>query len=468
VNLKKLYPDRLVQASPAEKPAWDRLLGAVVFFRKADTPLDLAPLEAFAATGRPVVMDLPLYARARGLRVRETTGADAPQLRIVNERPATQGFHPGDSIPWFAGKKGAWTQRVLEGDFPAERVLAQSSRGGALLVAEQAGKGTLLATDLTGADEPVWNQPGSLNKYLFLGNLLGATVRYGTFFPERLKYADFVKAMQAAAKELPALRFEEEGPAVGEYKLCSLNLGDPQKPAFFLYGATHGSEWESAYGLLALARRLASRPEEKLFDAGRYCLKIIPIINPSGYDLFTRQNAAKVDLNRNGGEWWASFKGTDSNKDGVWGPGDYDWKGAAPFSEPETQTFRAVCERVKPYATLDFHGNGGGRGNNRCVVLPLLARDDNEERAQNAVRLFNEAMRDRYILQQAFCTEADQYTIETVGWDSQRPTIIETAAKGRYGFLCEVPAGYQGTYGIVMQTDIVIETCLAFFKAYQE
>jgi len=292
-------------------------------------------------------------------------------------------------------------------------------------------------------------------------------VRYGIHFPERWSYADFVKAMQAAAKEYPALRFEEEGPACGAYKLCSLDLGDPQKPAFLLYGDTHGSEWEPAYGLLALARRLASRPEEKLFDTGRYCLKIIPIINPSGYDLFTRQNAAKVDLNRNGGEWWESYKGTDSNKDGTWGPGDADWKGPAPFSEPETQIFRSVCERVKPYATLDFHGNGGGRGNNRLVVLPLLARDDNEERTEAAVRMFNEAMRDRYIIQQASCTEVDQYTIESVSWDSPRPTLIETACKGRYGFLCEVPAGYQGTYGIVFQTDVVIETCLAFFKSYQ-
>jgi hypothetical protein len=81
--------------------------------------------------------------------------------------------------------------------------------------------------------------------------------------------------------------------------------------------------------------------------------------------------------------------------------------------------------------------------------------------------MFNEAMRDRYIIQQASCTEVDQYTIESVSWDSPRPTLIETACKGRYGFLCEVPAGYQGTYGIVFQTDVVIETCLAFFKSYQ-
>jgi predicted deacylase len=199
----------------------------------------------------------------------------------------------------------------------------------------------------------------------------------------------------------------------------------------------------------------------------RYSLKIIPILNPSGYDRKTRQNAAGVDLNRNAGEWWETFRGKDSNKDGVWAASDYDWKGPAPFSEAETQTFRAICERVKLHAVLEFHGNAGGRGNNRLIILPLVARDENEERAYAAVRDFNRTIRDRYVLLEATRPGVEQYEIEAVHCDSQRPTLIETACKGRLGFLCEVPAGYSGTYGLVFQTDVVVETCLAFFRAYQ-
>jgi hypothetical protein len=285
--------------------------------------------------------------------------------------------------------------------------------------------------------------------------------------------------MQSLAAQHPdSMRFTEEGPANGAYRLCSLNLGDPKKPAFFLYGATHGSEWEPAYGLLALAELLASKPAAKrgraeggpadiLFDFKRYSLKIVPILNPSGYDLFTRKSAAHVDLNRNGGEWWDSYKGKASNKNGVWGPDNSDWKGPAPFSEPETQTFRAICEKTKIHAVLDFHGNAGGRGNNRLIVLPRTGREGNDERADNAVRDFNLVMRDRYVLKQAQCDRVEQYDIEATHWDGPRPTLIETACRGRYGFICEVPAGYSGTYGIVFQTDVVIETCLAFFRAYQ-
>lgn len=465
-SLRTLYPDRLVVSPPSDSPSWSQFRGAVAFARSAETRFDLPALEAFAQSGHPVVMDLELYSASRGAKLRTITAAHPTSLRIHREIAFTRGFQTGDSIPWGENSGGHWSQRVLDG-VSREKVIAESSEGGALVVAEPLGKGVWLATDLTGIREPIYNQPGSFNKYLFAGNALGGSVHFGRHFPRRLPYAELLEAMSALVAELPALRLLEEGPASGEYRIHSLNLGEPSNPTFFLYGATHGSEWESAYGLLTLARLLATQPPGKWLDTDRYAVKIIPILNPSGYDLNTRQNAARVDLNRNGSECWEAFRGRDSNQDGAWGPGDYDWKGANPFSEPETQTFRAICERTPLHAVLDFHGNPGGPGNNQLVVLPLTGRTDNEDRAAEAVQEFNEAMRNRYILQQANRPAIAQYNVETTNWDSPRPTLIETACKGRYGFLTEVPAGYGGTYGIVMQTDLVVETCLTFFKAYQ-
>ncbi|MBM3858694.1 MAG: zinc carboxypeptidase [Verrucomicrobia bacterium] len=451
-SLRTLYPDRLV----VETTPSSRCRGAVVFARQPGTRFDFAAIEEFAQRGNPVVVDLAVYAAMRNRTLREVISTNAPMLRVVRENRVTAGFKAGDVIPWCSGTAKRWTQRVLDG-VSRDKVMAESPEGGALVVAEK----SLLATDLTGLREPVYNQPGSFNKYLFAGNALGGTVRYGQHYAQRLNHAEFVEAMRKLVAEVPGLRLEDEGPASGDCRMYSINYGDPEKPAFFVYGVTHGSEWEPAYGLLRLARHLA------LVDAKRYSVKIIPILNPSGYDLNKRQNAAGIDLNRNGGEWWESFKGRDSNNDGTWGSGDYDWKGDGPFSEPETQTFRAICKRTRIHAALDFHGNSGGPGNNRIVILPLNAREDNEERAEVAVRSFNEAMRNRYVLQQANRPGVAQYDIEMMRWNSQRPTIIETASKGSHGFLVEVPAGYPGTYGMVMQTDIVVETCLAFVRAYQ-
>jgi hypothetical protein len=466
-NLETLYPRRITRSASGAQVDWESAQGAIVYLRDPAKAPDLAAVERFAASGKPVVMDLGVYARARGLELKETTGDDEPTLRIVEEDPITRGFRAGDTIPWYGGAKGAYTQRALATPGRA-RVLAESSRGGALLVVEKVGQGSVLATDLVTLPEPVWSRPGSFNKHLFLGNLLGKSTRYGRYFRERLTYEGFVAAMRALANEQPALRFMEEGPAHGDYRLCSLNLGEPGRPAFLVYGVAHGSEWEPAYGLLELARLLASPEGKGLFDTSRYSLKIVPIINPTGYDLFTRQNANKVDLNRNAIDHWETYQGRDSNKDGVYGPGDYDWKGTASCSEPETRTIRRICEELKPHAVLDFHGNAGGRGNNRLILLPRYARPENEELAYQVAEEFNQAFRDRYVLHEASRPGVQQYEIEAVQWSPPRPTLTTLATRDRLGFVCEVPAGYRGTHGTVFQTDVVIETCLAFFRVYQK
>ncbi|MFA7006353.1 MAG: hypothetical protein WC429_20075, partial [Verrucomicrobiia bacterium] len=172
------------------------------------------------------VLDLAVYAAMRGVQLRELSVTNAPSLRVVQEHRVTSGFKAGDSIPWGDGTAKRWSQRVLDG-VSRDKVLAKSSECGALVLAETLGKGVLLATDLIGLPEPLWNRPGSFNKYLFAGNALGGTVRYGRHYPQRLKYAEFVEAMRALAAELPALRLQDEGLASGAYRIHSLNLGDP-------------------------------------------------------------------------------------------------------------------------------------------------------------------------------------------------------------------------------------------------
>ena len=76
---------------------------------------------------------------------------------------------------------------------------------------------------------------------------------------------------------------------------------------------------------------------------------------------------------------------------------------------------------------------------------------------------FNQAFRDRYVLHGRAAPAAAE--IEAVQW-SPRPH--SPLAHATLGFVCEVPAGYRGTHGTVFQTDVVIETCLAFFRVYQK
>ena len=465
-SIQTLYPDQ-VATQPSAGAIDGGQFRAVIAFERGEQPaVDMDVVEAFVRAGGKAVVDLALYARARGLTVREAPVAQEDALlRIAAEHPVTRGFEVGDTIPWYAGERDAPVRRSLTGETPGS-VLAEAPDGSALVVYEELGEGALLATDLTGLLEPAYNVPGAFNKYLFAGNLIGETVRYGRHFDRRFTYAEFVDEMRALADAHDAVRLRDEGPGPEDRRMWSLTIGDEAKPAMFVYAAAHGSEWESAYGLLALARRLAERPDDGLFDFDRYRLVMMPIVNPWGYDNWRRQNDRGVDLNRNGDEHWADYSGRP-NADGVYGPGCYDWKGDGPFSELETQAWKRVLDRIQPHATLDFHGNTGGRGNNRLIMVPSTSALGNEDLARDGVMRFNHAIRDRYVLLEANRPAVQQYEIESVSWGPVRPTLTATACRDGRGFIVEVPAGYRGTYGTVFQTDVVIETCLAFFRAYQ-
>lgn len=465
-SLHTLYPKQIADVTPdttIDRTIYRRM---VALERGTEPSVDLKAVEAFVDAGGRAVVDLGLYARLRGVTVQEqVVSLDQAVLRIAREHPVTRGFRAGDTIPWYGGTREAPVRRSLQGEVPGE-VMAEAPDGSALVVLEEHGEGALLATDLTGLPEPVWNQPGAFNKYLFAGNLLGNSVRYGQYFPRKFTYAEFVEEMRALADRYDSAQLRDEGPGPEGYRMYTLSLGDETKPAMFVYGLAHGSEWEPAYGMLALAERLLEQPDEGLFNFDRYRLVMMPILNVWGYDNRRRHNPNGVDLNRNGDERWEEYVGRP-NDEGVYGPGCYDWKGTAPFSEPETQAWKRVLDRINPHAVLDFHGNAGGPGNNRLVFIPTTGLPGNEDGVYDAVRRFNEAIADRYVLHEASRPGVQQYEIESVSWESRRPTLIETACRDRLGFIVEVPAGYGDTYGLVLQTDVVIETCLAFFRAYE-
>ncbi len=463
-SLHTLYPGRMDTVSTAEGIDPEKYRSAIALERGDEHAVDMDAVEAFAATGGRVVVDLALYARARDLVLREeAVDPDDALLRIAVEHPVTRGFRTGDTIPWHGGERGAAMTRSVAGEVPGI-VMGEAADGGALLIFEEIGEGSLLATDLTGLLEPAWNQPGSFNKYLFAGNMLGESVRYGRHFERKLTYAEFMDKMRELADRHDAMQMRDEGPAEDDNRMYSLTIGDEEKPAFFVYAAAHGSEWEPAYGLLALAERLMERPEEALFDFDRYHLVMMPIVNPWGYDNRRRQNINGVDLNRNADERWEYYEGRE-NEDGVYGPFSYDWKGESPFSELETQAWKRVLDRTRARAVLDFHGNQGGY--NRLIIIQPTALPENEDLAHEAVRRFNQTFADRYVLLQSGAPELDQYDINSIRWGSLRPTLTTTAARSGLGFLKEAPAGYRGTHGIVFQTDLTIEICLAFFRAYE-
>jgi predicted deacylase len=111
----------------------------------------------------------------------------------------------------------------------------------------------------------------------------------------------------------------------------------PGGPLVLVFGCIHGDECAA----VDAARRAV--------DGG--CpppgggLVVVPNLDPDGLALGTRLNGSGVDLNRNFGEDWRPGGA----------PGDLEYPGPRPFSEPETRIARRVIRALRPDVTIWFH-----------------------------------------------------------------------------------------------------------------
>ncbi len=471
-----LFADGLERIEPPTTALAGDFAGALVLFRDAPPPPLNETLATFARAGGRVFMDLRAFARLHGTEAEAAElgplkGKSLPEqmatgLRVVKAADATGGFAPGQTMPRASWPEG--TLLVLPAAFalPGMEVLGVVADGRAGLVQMQLGEGSIVACDLLSLREPRHNQVDAYYKFTPASGALGNPVRLGRYYPAKLPYDGVVAEMKRLADAFPqTIRLEEEGPASEDYRLWSLNLGRPGAPLYFLYAAAHGSEWEPGYGLMAFAQRLAEGALTDAIDLDKVEIKIIPLLNPWGYERMRRQNAQGVDLNRQGDDLWDTFRGRDSNQDGVWGPGDYDWKGSAPFTEPEARVYQRIVANPNLHCLLDFHGNTAVTSN-KLAILPTTAKPENELLALDVQRLANERLRGRHLLRQNEENQVSPYLLDHIRLNQGTPTLLNSGARNRYGMLIELTAGYRDSYGTVLQTDVTAELCRALFLAY--
>ena len=101
-------------------------------------------------------------------------------------------------------------------------------------------------------------------------------------------------------------------------------------------GCIHGDEGAA----ITIARALDVQPA----PAGVQ-MWVVDDLNPDGFRLHTRQNADHVALNRNFPYAWAPL--------GL--PGDQQYSGPQPLSEPEARAAAGLIEMVRPDVTIWFH-----------------------------------------------------------------------------------------------------------------
>jgi protein MpaA len=109
------------------------------------------------------------------------------------------------------------------------------------------------------------------------------------------------------------------------------------EPLVLVFGCIHGDE---CAGMEAAKRSL-----ELGCPPTGDGLVVVPNLNPDGLALGSRLNGRGVDLNRNFGFDW--------HPGGV--PGDLEYPGPRPLSEPETRIARQLIRTLRPDVTIWFH-----------------------------------------------------------------------------------------------------------------
>jgi len=190
----------------------------------------------------------------------------------------------------------------------------------------------------------------------------------GVWFDDYRDYAQVNSYLSWLANSRPDLATVfEVGQSLEGRTIHGIRISGPgeDKPVVLLNGCQHAREWITVMVTTCIADRLVGGYDvdstiQSLVDDLEFV--IVPIVNPDGYeytwevDRFWRKNRRDghgVDLNRNWGVAWGKEPGSSGN------PESGNYRGEAPFSEPETAAVRDLVlanEAIVSY--IDFHSYG--------------------------------------------------------------------------------------------------------------
>ena len=217
------------------------------------------------------------------------------------------------------------------------------------------------------------------------------------------------------------------------------------KTKILLWSQMHGNESTTTKGLFDFLNVLQSDSElaNKLLNSFTFCC--IPMLNPDGAKLYTRENANKVDLNR------------DSQN----------------LSQPESKVLRAIFESFKPDFCFNLHDQRtifGVADTGKPATVSFLAPAYNEAREINESRLkaINLIAGINDVLQQYIPGHIgrfdDSFNINCIGDTFQymgAPTVLFEAGHFQNDYLREETRKYIfmaliSSFQILNENDIVI------------
>ena len=184
------------------------------------------------------------------------------------------------------------------------------------------------------------------------GLRLAERYRVAAISERRFTHDVFWRAVEPSVRS-PVLRTEQVGASLLGRPIRSVTFGQgPRK--VLLWSQMHGDESTATMALADIFRFLVESPNDSLRERLRTRLTIvfIPMLNPDGAEVFQRENAVGIDVNRD----------------------------ARRLSTPEAQTLKKVHETFRPDYGFNLHDQNartrvGRRGLQSAIALLAPAYD---------------------------------------------------------------------------------------------
>ena len=185
--------------------------------------------------------------------------------------------------------------------------------------------------------------------------------RVGAITSRRFTHDELWRAV-APSLSSGALRTEEIGRSILGREIRAVTFGTGATRVL-LWSQMHGDESTATMALADVLRFLAEGGDDPLRQrlARELTVVFVPMLNPDGAELFQRENAAGVDVNRD----------------------------ARRLSTPEARALQGVRDRLRPDFGFNLHDQGArtrvGRTGPQAAIA-LLAPPASEDRRYDAVR----------------------------------------------------------------------------------
>ncbi|MFC4739966.1 M14 family zinc carboxypeptidase [Flavobacterium ponti] len=151
-----------------------------------------------------------------------------------------------------------------------------------------------------------------------------------------------------------------EGKSVLEKPIYSVQFGHG-KTKIYMWSQMHGDEATCTKAIIDFFELVSNHKEYSNFIQSKYTLYIVPLANPDGAEVHTRENINKVDLNRDVQE----------------------------STQPESKILKQIFENFQPHYCLNMHDQRtiyGVGDTDKSAIISFLAPAYNVERDINEYR----------------------------------------------------------------------------------